>query len=71
MAAVQGYGVSAGTGWPDVSILSEITMLIRHVCLGVIARTIARADPSLMCSSNVAMKQTANKGLAELKYVEE
>ena len=42
------YSVSAGTGWPGVSIvrLGEMESLICNFYLSVAARTIVRADPS-------------------------
>ena len=41
------YRVSAGTGWPGVSILSEMESLINNFCLSVAAGKIVCADPSL------------------------
>ena len=43
------YSVSAGTGWPGVSIpwLCEMESLIRNFYLSVAARKIVWADPSL------------------------
>ena len=47
------YGVSAGTGWPGVSILwlGEVESLICNFCLSVAARQIVCADPSLRYTS--------------------
>ena len=47
------HRVSAGTGWPGVSILGlgEITSLIGSLYLSVAARTIVLADPSLRHTS--------------------
>ena len=47
------YGVSAGTGWPGVCILSlgEEESLICNFCLSVAARKIVCADPSLRYTS--------------------
>ena len=46
------YRVSAGTGWPGVSILwlDEMESLICNFYLSVAARKIVRADPSLRYS---------------------
>ena len=43
------YRVSAGTGWPDVSIvwLGEVESLVCNFCFSVVARKIVWADPSL------------------------
>ena len=47
------YRVSAGTGWPGVSILSlgEVERLICNLYLSVAARKIVWADPSLRYTS--------------------
>ena len=47
------YRVSAGTGWPGVSIqgLGDIESLICNFCLSVTARTTVWADPSLRYTS--------------------
>ena len=58
------YRVSAGTGWPSVSILwlGEVQCLICNFYLSVAARNIVCADPSLRYTSMLPdVKQPTNK----------
>ena len=47
------YSISAGTGWPSISVLwvSEIDSLMYNFCLSVTAHKLVLEDPSLRCTS--------------------
>ena len=57
------YRVSAGTGWPGVSILwlGEVERWICNLSLSVAARKIVWADPSLRYTSLLLGRSAANK----------
>ena len=62
------YPVSAGTGWPNVSILSlgEVESLICNFCLGVTAHTVVWADESMRCASMLQEHKASNQQLHKL-----
>ena len=55
--------VSAGTGWPGVSILwlGEMESLIYNFCLSVAARNIVWLDPSLRCTRMLLGRYATNQ----------
>ena len=63
------YGVSAGTGWPGVSILwlGEVESLICNFYLSVAAHKIVCADPSLRYTSMLLGRKAANQQTADSK----